>query len=373
MEHRPCFVEGAGLKKALSNKAAKFRITTVETGLFASGNLSVTVDDPVSGEKAQVEVIDKEDNTYFVKYVCPTTGDYVLSIKAYGQEIEGSPFAVKVLPGPDASKCKASGPCLLANSILQSESQLEFLVDATQAGQGSLVVVVKGKQEQPKVFISDDADNGMYSVKFEPRLQGRYYINAFYGGQHIPGSPFKIKIHPKPSAAKVKAFGHGLEKEVKVNEKAEFVIDTTDAGIGTLSVKVHGVKGGYNVECQPKSAEEPRIVIGSYQPTESGDYTVSILFEGENIPDSPFEITVAEEEEDGKKKRRSKKMTQPEQNPTVQEDPKPEDSPTIQEDPKPEKNPAVEEEPKSENNPTVEEVSKPEKNEVNGTTITAES
>jgi filamin len=328
MEHRPCFVEGAGLKKALSNKTAKFRITTVETGLVAAGNLTVSVEDPTNGQKAKVEVVDKEDNTYLVKYVCPTTGDYALSIKNYGQEIDGSPFAVKVLPGPDASKCKASGPCLLANSILQSESTLEFLVDATQAGHGSLTVIVKGKQEEPKVFISDDAENGMYSVKFEPKSHGRYYINAFYGGQHIPGSPFKLKIHPKPSAAKVKAEGRGLEKEVKVNERVDFVIDTTEAGIGTLSVKANGVKGAYKIDCQPKSKEEPRIVIGSYEPKESGDYTIAILFEGEDIPNSPFEVKVIDEEEEGGKKRRSKKISQPskeepaDQKPTGEEEAK---------------------------------------------------
>lgn len=287
------FVEGAGLRKAFSGKAAKFRISTVEKGLVSSGKLRVTVEEFQTKEQAKVEVIDKEDNTYIVKYTCPTVGDYLVKIEACGEEIEGSPFSVKVLQGPIPTKCVASGPCLQSNSILQSGSQLEFFVDATQAGNGNLVVVVKGKTEEPKVFISDD-ENQMHSVKFEPTGHGKYYINAFWSGEHIPGSPFKLKVHPRPSAANVKAYGPGLEKEVMIDQRAEFTIDTVNAGIGTLSVRVHGVKGKYKVECQPKSEGEPRIVLGAYEPMEAGDYTVAITFEGEHIPGSPFEVKVVE-------------------------------------------------------------------------------
>lgn len=287
------FVEGVGLKKAFSGKAAKFRISTVETGLVASGKLKVTVEEFQTKKQAKVEIIDKEDNTYIVKYTCPTVGDYLVKIEANGEEIEGSPFSVKVLQGPIPSKCVASGPCLQSNSILQSGSQLEFFVDATQAGHGNLAVIVKGKTEEPKVFVSDD-ENKIHSVKFEPQGHGRYYINAFWSGEHIPGSPFKLKIHPQPSAANVKAYGPGLEEEVVIEKRAEFTIDTSNAGVGTLSVRVHGVKGKYKVECQPKSEGEPRIVLGAYEPMEAGDYTVAITFEGDHIPGSPFEVKVVD-------------------------------------------------------------------------------
>ena len=296
MEQKPLFIEGVGLKKAFSNKAARFRITTTEQGLVASDNLSVTVEELQTGTKGLVEISDKEDNTYIIKYTCPTVGDYVLSVRHYGEEIEGAPFPIKVLPGPDASKCKASGPALQSNTTFMSGSTLEFIVDASSAGNGNLVVIVKGKKEEPKVFIGDD-ENQIYSCKFEPQWHGKYFINTFWGGQHIPGSPFKVKILPRPAAENVTAFGPGLQRKVVVKQNLDFTIDTTQTGIGTLKVKMHGIKGAYNIECQPKSDEEPRIVIAKYQPKETGEYTISILFEDKHIPSSPFTVQVISEEE----------------------------------------------------------------------------
>jgi filamin len=61
-------------------------------------------------------------------------------------------------------------------------------------------------------------------------------MHITWAGDHIPGSPFKLKVHPGPNAGVVKAYGPGLGPSFEVGEVGEFTIETKNAGIGTLSI-----------------------------------------------------------------------------------------------------------------------------------------
>ena len=60
-----------------------------------------------------------------------------------------------------------------------------------------------------------------------------------YGGEHAPGSPFKIPILPTSDASKVKVTGPGVEKTgVQPGKPTWFTINATEAGKGDVHVKI---------------------------------------------------------------------------------------------------------------------------------------
>ena len=208
MDVTVCNATGEGLKTAIVGQTATFMIISSEVGLLEKNALKVSV----LGVQSHADVVVKDNNNgcYAVEYVAPTPGAYVASISFYDRQIPGSPFKVNVFPGPDASKCFAYGPALNQNSILIAGSPLELFVDTSEGGFGQLRVYIQGPNDyRPKVFMAND-DKGIYSIKFDAMKSGKYFVVVAWSEEHIPGSPFKLKVHPAADASKVRAYGPGL-------------------------------------------------------------------------------------------------------------------------------------------------------------------
>lgn len=129
-------------------------------------------------------------------------------------------------------------------------------------------------------------DQDQYSVRFYPRENGIHSIHVKFNGVHIPGSPFRIKVGKDDAdPAAVHAYGNGL-KEIKTGAKTDFLIDTCNAGAGTLAVTIDGptkvsmdcteVEDGYKVR---------------YTPLMPGDYYMTIKYNQMHIVGSPFKVT----------------------------------------------------------------------------------
>ncbi|XP_054862569.1 filamin-C-like isoform X3 [Amphiprion ocellaris] len=152
-----------------------------------------------------------------------------------------------------------------------------------------------GKTEDAEIIKGEDST---YSVRFIPQEMGPHTVNVKYRGQHVPGSPFQFTVGPlgEGGAHKVRAGGTGLDRGV-AGIPAEFSIWTREAGAGGLSIAVEG----------PSKAEitfEDRkdgSCGASYVVQEPGDYEVSIKFNDEHIPDSPFIVPVATLSDDARR------------------------------------------------------------------------
>lgn len=307
-EHNPerCFATGPAFNSRVKqNKPTKFKVMTVETGLVESGDLKVNVVGEKSGTEAVVDLEDCGDNTYMVYFTCTTSENYNVSVEFYGQHIPGSPFTIFADVDPDPSKCRGYGYALDPSSVLYSGSLLEFFVDATEAGAGDLIVIIRGSREDPKAFISDQGTK-VYSVKFQIATWGEYYANVWWSGKHIPGSPFPLIVHPESNADSVKVWGPGIQEYVVWKQPAEFHIDTKEAGLGTVTIRVQGPKDAFNIDATPISEKHHRRLIARYDPSEIGVYTIHVRWAGRNVPrkevpGSPFTVNVfdpdAEEEE----------------------------------------------------------------------------
>ena len=208
MDRVVCNATGPGLKQAISNRAATFKIISNEVGLLDKNALKVSVIGVQS--HANVTIKDENNGCYNVKYIAPTPGAYIASIAFYDRQIPGSPFKINVVPGPNASKCRAYGPTLHPNALHTAGNPLELYIDSSEAGYGSLRVYVQGPNDyRPRIFMADDG-KGIHSIKFDAMKSGRYFVVIAWAEQHIPGSPFKLKVHPAADASKVKVYGPGL-------------------------------------------------------------------------------------------------------------------------------------------------------------------
>ena len=286
-----CSATGKGLKKAVAGVPTTFDLLTPEKGLAGKQKEGIEIDFNSYDGKVEHDIVDNGDGTYEVTYTADKRGTYSIAVKCYNKHIPGSPFSLTVVPKADASKCKAEGPALHPNSMKIEGNPLDITVDTTQAGTGDLQVEVKGPGGiEPTVYIADE--DGIYSLKFDVPKAGKYFVHVTWAGDHIPGSPFKLKVHPGPNAGAVKAYGPGLEPSFEVGEVGEFTIETKNAGIGTLSIRVHGVKGAFKIAAEPVKDNDPRTLRAHYDPKEAGDYIVAVRWSGTHVPGSPFNVSI---------------------------------------------------------------------------------
>ena len=314
LDAKSCSASGKGLKKAVAGEETSFQILSPEIGLLTKDPAGLEIAIQSLLDKASTDTTDNKDGSYTVKYTAPTPGSYDIRVKFYDKHIPGSPFTLNVVPSADASKCKAYGPALHPNSLHIAGNPLDMFVDTTQAGTGDLRVIITGPNDsKPKVYLANE--DGTYSMKWDVPEPGRYHAHIWWAEQYIPGSPFKIKVSPGPNAAMIRAYGPGLAPSFEIGtDSSDFTIETKDAGIGTLTIRVHGVKNAFKIQARPASEENPRTLKASYHPTEAGDYIIAIRWSGAHIPGSPFKIGIKEPlnpEEEAFKVKKEKEKSKP--------------------------------------------------------------
>ena len=96
----------------------------------------------------------------------------------------------------------------------------------------------------------------------------------------------------------VKAYGPGLHNG-NLGDTGEFTIETKDAGIGTLTIRVHGIKDAFKIDAKQESSENPRTLKAHYYPSLPGHYVIFIRWSGDHIPGSPFQVDIFGEGYDG--------------------------------------------------------------------------
>lgn len=280
-----CSATGAGLQQALSRVPAQFVILAKQAGLIEDGILAVSIHNVTQPIDCRVRIRDNKNGTYQVAYLVNLPGAYLINILAAGAHIPGSPFRLTAKPGPEPDKCSMWGPALQPNALLTIGKPIDFQVSTTGAGTGNLTVKAVGPGgTQARVYLAKPEERtGTYDVKLDPVRHGKYRLSVKWAGQHIPGSPQILKVYAGADASKCRAHGPGLE-DGRVGRPSTFVIETRDAGAGTLKVRLHGVKNAFKIELAPKDQMDQRTLHARYNPRKPGDYLITIKWDEKNIP-----------------------------------------------------------------------------------------
>uniref|UniRef100_A0AAX7T802 Calponin-homology (CH) domain-containing protein n=1 Tax=Astatotilapia calliptera TaxID=8154 RepID=A0AAX7T802_ASTCA len=281
-------VSGPGVASGVrANIPQSFTVDCRKAGVAP---LAVAVAAP-KGIAEPAEVTDNGDGTHTVSYTPSVEGPYSVAVKYAEEDVPHSPFKFRVLPTHDASKVRASGPGL--TSGVPASFPVEFNIDAKDAGQGQLSVLITdqdGKPKQPRIH---DNGDGTYRVSYIPDRAGRYTIVIKYGGDDIPASPYRVRATATGDASKCTVTGSGVGPTVAIGEELSLVVNAKGAGKGKVSCVVVQ-PDGTEVEAEVLENEDGTFDI-FYTAPAPGNYVIYVRFGGENIPRSPFKVTVRRE------------------------------------------------------------------------------
>ncbi|KAM9350272.1 filamin-A isoform 3-T3 [Symphorus nematophorus] len=283
-------VSGQGLSEARTFEPAEFIIDTRDAGY---GGLSLSIEGP---SKVDINTEDQEDGTCKVTY-CPTEpGNYIINIKFADQHVPGSAFTVKVT-GEGRMKESITRKRRAA-SVANVGSQCDLSLKIPEISIADMTAQVTSPSGQIHKADIMEGENNTYCIRFVPTETGVHTVCVKYNGMHVPGSPFQFTVGPlgEGGSHKVRAGGPGLER-AEAGVPAEFSIWTREAGAGGLSIAVEGPS---KAEIAFEDRKDGSSGV-SYIVQEPGDYEVSIRFNDEHIPDSPFIVPVASPSDDARR------------------------------------------------------------------------
>ncbi|KAK5933445.1 hypothetical protein CgunFtcFv8_013926 [Champsocephalus gunnari] len=114
------------------------------------------------------------------------------------------------------------------------------------------------------------------------------YLSQFPKAKLKPGAPLKPKLNPK----KARAYGPGIEPTGnRVLRPAVFTVDTFSAGQGQVTVYLDH-PDGTREELKAEPNEGKKTLSVTYIPQVMGTHKVTVMFAGQQIPKSPFEVSV---------------------------------------------------------------------------------
>uniref|UniRef100_A0A8C4YNQ6 Filamin B n=1 Tax=Gopherus evgoodei TaxID=1825980 RepID=A0A8C4YNQ6_9SAUR len=238
-----------------------------------------------SGASTDCLIKDNADGTYAVEFTPFEKGPHTVEVTYDDVPVPNSPFKVDVTEGCHPSRVKAQGAGL---KEAFTNKPNEFTVVTRGAGIGGLGITVEGPSES-KISCKDNKD-GSCSAEYIPYAPGDYDVNITYGGEHIPGSPFKVPVKDVVDPYKVKVAGPGLGTAVRAKIPQSFTVDTSKAGIAPLEVMVAGPRGTVEPVNVADNGDGTHTV--TYTPMQEGPYAISVKYGDEEIPRSPFKVKV---------------------------------------------------------------------------------
>ncbi|KAM9758898.1 filamin-B-like isoform 2-T2 [Menidia menidia] len=281
---------GDGLVRGATFTNACFVVDTREAGY---GGLALSVEGP---SKVDIQTEDREDGTCGVCY-CPTEpGSYIVSVRFADEHVPGSPFTVRVTGEGRIRESITRKQKAASVAGVGSVCDLSLKIPAIDMQDVTAEVSSPSGAVRPAELVA--AGNDAYCVRFVPTETGTHSVSVRYRGVHVPGSPFQFTVGPlgEGGAAKVRAGGPGLEGAL-AGEPAEFSIWTREAGAGGLSIAVEGPS---RAEIAFDDRKDGSCGV-SYIAQEPGDYEVSVKFNEQHIPDSPYLVPVVAPADDARR------------------------------------------------------------------------
>jgi filamin len=228
---------------------------------------------------------------------------YISYFRDYEQERLKLAESEAIARIPDPLKCIAFGPGLEKAEVgyeadftvqLRTVSGKNILV----GGETSVDVQIKAPLNSPpiKADVTDNGD-GTYRVVYVPKAQGKTVINVNVRAKPIQNSPFSVNVDKLGvDAAKSQAYGPGLEGGA-TKEPTQFTIvahnkkgDPVGSGGDRFDVKITDPYGS-EIRSDVVDKKDGTYEV-NYKPTDVGNHTISVLFEGKNVANSPYHVKI---------------------------------------------------------------------------------
>ncbi|XP_063833667.1 filamin-A isoform X2 [Ostrinia nubilalis] len=283
---------GRGLAHAAPHTPAVFTVDGSAAGPGAPEAMLTSPD----GDKIPVALAAAGPGLWRATYTPRRAGDHQLRVMWAGRLVKGCPLTVNVNVGSesgDASRVVCSGAGLVGGVV---GMEIRSWIDTRRAGPGELTAHCTGPNKVAYCELYEHGD-GTFTLNVKPAEAGRHVLSIQFAGDHVPGSPFVLKVAGAPDPSKVRVYGPGVEPGVLATFQSRFFCDTRGAGAGQLTVRVRGPKGAFRVEMQRENQKD-RTILCKFSPTEPGDYRVEVRWAGRHVPGSPFPVMIFDTQEE---------------------------------------------------------------------------
>lgn len=301
------YAEGEGLSTGKTGAPCQFTIFSVASDgakVECGGDpFLVTITGP-NGNAFEAVVTDGGDGTYPVEYTVTDAGDHTIAVTLHGDAIKDAPFTASIKRATNAGLSWAEGPGL--KKAFQDRDNT-FTVHAVgddgepvcDGGDDAIAVTMSpadGGGDVP-VQVTDNKD-GTYSCAYAPTVLGDYVISVKLDDDDVKDTPVNITVKRAPNAGLSYAEGPGIEKAFQDRPNVFTVHAKGDDG-----EPVSGDDCKVTMKPTDEDSGLPEVEVGvvdngdgtytcEYQPTELGDYTIGVQLEGEDVKDTPVQITV---------------------------------------------------------------------------------
>ncbi|KAJ8310288.1 hypothetical protein KUTeg_012153 [Tegillarca granosa] len=260
--------------KEITTSCYEFFYTPLQTGVY---KIKVMWDDrEVTGSPFQAKIIDRSRDHYIHLYWSDVPLDFS-PVLGYCQGPELPIDHTKVVvSGKGLQQARATVPA-------------EIKVDGKKAGPGIPKVLLKGVKCNPEVDVKP-MKYDRYKCTYNAPFPGGYLLYVYWSDNLVPGSPYKLTVTTRGASNKVKVSGAGL-KGGFVGQELRVVVDISEAGNGEISANCKGHLHG--TRCDVIQQNDGLFTLRVF-PTEASHHTLDILYDGEHVPGSPFNIPVGE-------------------------------------------------------------------------------
>ncbi|KMQ96133.1 filamin-a-like isoform x1 protein, partial [Lasius niger] len=243
----------------------------VETSQAGPGNLEVTV----NGGRVPTSAQAQGPHTYAISFTPREPIVHTVDLRFNGEDVPGSPFSCQV---SDTAK-------VLITEGLEKVSVnrvATFTIEADASLGTPVVEVLSPTRESLPVHIKQNS-HGVYTAGFTPKDVGDHSVEVKLSGSHVEGSPFLVKAY-NADKVKVTDINSGV-----VGKPVFFSINASQAGAGNLEIIV--AVNGKNVPNYVQSEGNAKFRV-NFKPQEAAVHSLSVRFNGEPVPGSPFSCKV---------------------------------------------------------------------------------
>ena len=250
----------------------------VDTRLAGDGKVKIKAESPRGQPKLEAKPSATEDHIIDVRYVPNAPGTHTLNISWSGVEIPKSPLVFDVEPVPRYHHGKPIEYDLELGDVSEKDLSCLFFQEASGAR-------FKGKLQK--------LEKNKYSFTFKPKEPGLYSLWVYVKMREIKRSPIYLFYcsPPKPEAVVVR----DKPDDVYVLEPTRFTVDTKNAGLSQLKVKVTPPRRGKDGELTVTDNKEGTYTV-QYVPKVTGTHSFAISWDKKSIPDSPLKFKVKRKE-----------------------------------------------------------------------------
>ena len=258
-----------------------FVVNTQDAGL---GELKVNPKTPKSKTETHTLEIDEHDNNpamYTVSYTPLAVGVHSLELLFSQIPVPGTPLQLTVCDPQAVGFTHATQKLVKIGQLITME------VDTSKAGCDELTATCEGtKSGKVSVSISSTKVKGKFEISFKPLIEDLYTLVVKLGKYHIKGSPFRFNLNSIP-----------VEKAIVTGPQlldgpgGPFKLTVNTSGLPKGKLESYCKFGERTISVQVKEVS-PGVFSLVFEPEEPALHVWSVLFHGQHVPGSPFQIDV---------------------------------------------------------------------------------